>query len=543
MTAPGRRHRLVTALVSLLSAPFAAAQEGDASCTAPVVETTAGDVCGIRLEVDGAVVNAYLGIPYGEDTGGSNRFMPPLPRRPWQGVMAATAPGPACPQTLTSQTEAPADQSEDCLFLNVWAAAEAAGDAPVLVFVHGGGFLVGTATDTLASPEADWYNIDGRSLAAEQGLVVVSMDYRLGAFGFLSGVAGLEGNQGLKDQQLALEWVRDNAAAFGGDPGNVTLMGESAGGTSVSAHVYAVPSSEGLFHRAIIESNPLGVGVQTAAEGKAQAQRYLLRVGCFWSFDRLGCMQGAPLEVLQAEQTPVVNLWNLVDRNVFALLAWLPVVDGEFLVADPLVAAVAGEAQVPVVWGDNDHEAFSFLGDFVSQGMNPYLGDAMTTILFGKPAGEVMREHYLRGADDLAAAVLDASGDYVFMCPAELAAMNAPVGYHYRFSHPPQYVGGLTGGEACSDKTCHAVELPYVLGTGRFPGGFSAADGRVSSTLMELWAAFARGEGDDGSGFASWPPAVGDGGYLPTLVVSDPVAVAAFDVARCARWAEVYDLQ
>jgi carboxylesterase type B len=441
VTAPGRRHRLVTALVSLLSAPFAAAQEGDASCTAPVVETTAGDVCGIRLEVDGAVVNAYLGIPYGEDTSGSNRFMPPLPRRPWQGVMAATAPGPACPQTLTSQTEAPADQSEDCLFLNVWAAAEAAGDAPVLVFVHGGGFLVGTATDTLASPEADWYNIDGRFLAAELGLVVVSMDYRLGAFGFLSGVAGLEGNQGPKDQQLALEWVRDNAAAFGGDPGNVTLMCESAGGTSVSAHVYAVPSSEGLFHRAIIESNPLG------------------------------------------------------------------------------------------------------LGDFVSQGMNPYLGDAMTTILFGKPAGEVMREHYLRGADDLAAAVLDASGDYVFMCPAELAAMNAPVGYHYRFSHPPQYVGGLTGGEACSDKTCHAVELPYVFGTGRFPGGFSAADGRVSSTLMELWAAFARGEGDDGSGFASWPPAVGDGGYLPTLVVSDPVAVAAFDVARCACWAEVYDLQ
>jgi len=534
--------RLGAAVVSLAMASLASSRPAEPACEAPVVRTTAGDVCGLRLDVDGVVVNAYLGVPYGEDTGGENRFQPPLPREPWEGVHAAVAPGPACPQTLTSQTEPPDDQSEDCLYLNVWAPATASGDAPVLVFVHGGGFLVGTATDTPASPDVDWFNIDGRFLAAEHGTVVVSMDYRLGAFGFLAGIAGLTGNQGLQDQQLALAWVRDNVASFGGDPGNVTLMGESAGGTSVAVHVYAVPSSRGLFHRAIVESNPFGVGVQDWSQAKAQAERYLLRVGCFWSFDRLACLREAALETLQAAQTPDVNLWTLIDRNAFALLAWLPVVDGGFVARDPLAAAVAGDTDVPVVWGNNDHEAFSFLGNFVEGGVNPFVGDFMTTVLFGKVAGGVMHERYLQGAADLASAVLEGAGDHVFMCPAELAAMNAPVGYHYRFSHPPGYVGGLTGGETCADKTCHAVELPYVFGTGRFPDGFAATDERVSATFMEHWAAFARGEGDDGTGFGDWPPAVADADGLPTLVIADPARVQAFDVARCAPWAEVYGL-
>lgn len=217
-------------------------------------------------------------------------------------------------------------------------------------------------------------------------------------------------------------------------------------------------------------------------------------------------------------------------------------VDGALVVEDPLPAAVAGRTEVPVVWGNNDHEAFSFLGRLVPDDIGPSLGDAMTTVLFGKEAGEVMRQRYLRGAEDLSVAVLDAAGDYVFMCPALLAAMNAPVGYHYRFSHPPQYSGSLTGGENCRDKACHAAELPFVFGTGRFPNGFTASDERVSATSMGLWAAFARGDGDDGGGFTAWPAAeVADGG-LPTLVISDPPRQVHHDVARCAAWTATYSL-
>lgn len=543
----GTLNRLAAGVVAvvILGQVAASAQSTDATCDGPHVSTTAGTVCGALVSTDATgpgTVAAFLGIPYGESTAGPNRFLAPVARAPWDGVLAALEPGPACPQTLTSLTEAPEGQSEDCLSLNVWAPAEPGeAPAPVLVFVHGGGFLVGTATDALASEDVDWFNIDGRFLAAEQGLVVVTMNYRLAAFGFLAGVAGLEGNQGLLDQQLALRWVRDNIAAFGGDPDNVTLMGESAGGTSVATHVYGMPSSSGLFQRAIIESNPAGVGVQTWSEARAQGERYLLRVGCFFSLDRLGCLQEKPLTDLQAAQTPVVDLLTLLDRGTFALLAWLPAVDGSIVTEQPLIAAIEGRTEVPVIWGNNDDEAFSFLGQFVTPDINPYVGGAVLDVLFRKNVGDVIRREYVDGASDQPTALLDGAGDYVFMCPAELAAANAPVGYHFRFSHPPQYVGGLTGGDTCGDRTCHAVELPYVFGTGRFPGGFAEADARVSADAMALWSAFARGEGDGGRGLAAWPQADPSDGRLPTMVITDPPTVAPFDLTRCEHWVEVYE--
>ncbi|HET8986690.1 MAG TPA: carboxylesterase family protein [Trueperaceae bacterium] len=195
--------RTIAILVSMTICAGVLAQPADVGCGGPLVATTVGEVCGDHVVVGAASVDTFLGIPYGEDTTGGNRFLAPVPREPWSGVLEAHEPGPACPQTLTSLTEAPEGQSEDCLYLNVWAPTERGEPpAPVLVFIHGGGFLVGTATDSPASADGDWFNIDGRFLAADHGLVVVTMNYRLAAFGFLAGAAGLEGNQGLLDQQL-----------------------------------------------------------------------------------------------------------------------------------------------------------------------------------------------------------------------------------------------------------------------------------------------------------------------------------------------------
>src|SRR5690625_550331 len=276
MKAAGKTIHLLAAtlLLGLTAQAFAA----DTECTAPDRTTSAGTVCGTAVDVAGTPVDAYLGMPYGEDTGGENRFAAPVPKSPWDGVFSATEPGAACPQVPLSVADGPGSpESEDCLVLNVWtpAAENTGADLPVLVFIHGGGFLVGTATDAPAAPDAGWYNLDGRFLAAEQGLVVVSFNYRLGAFGFLGGLPDFAGNYGILDQQLALRWVQDNIASFGGDPANVTLMGESAGGTSVAVHAFAAPDSSDLFRRAIIESNPAGFGVYEPGEARGQAERFL----------------------------------------------------------------------------------------------------------------------------------------------------------------------------------------------------------------------------------------------------------------------------
>ncbi len=530
----------------LCSAAFVQAQSvGQLAeeCTSATVPTKSGDVCGVLVEAEGRLVAAYLGVPYGEDTGGTNRFAPPVPRAPWDGVLSAVRPGDACPQVRLQVAEGgPAQpQSEDCLFLNVWTPAEApAAPLPVLVFIHGGGFLVGTATDSLASEDVDWYNIDGRFLAAEQRLVVVSMNYRLGAFGFLGGLDGFSGNYGILDQQLALRWVKENVAQFGGNPDQVTIVGESAGATAVAVHLFAAPGSAELFDRAIMESNPAGVGIYDQDQARAQAERFLRSAGCLVTLTRLSCLQSKSIEQLIEAQAPDISLLSLADRGVNTLLAWLPTVDGEVVTRQPLLAALDGASDKAFLIGNNDDEAFSFLGRFVTEDVNPLIGAALYEILFGDKVADMVQRDYVDGAADTATALLSGVGDYMFMCPAELTALASERGYHYRFSHPPEYSGGLTGGITCGERTCHAVELPYVFGTGRFPGGFSEADRAVSDQMMSLWSAFARGEADIGAAFRGWPAAVTADGTANTLVISSASAVEPFPSQRCAPWGEHY---
>src|SRR5258708_8652015 len=215
-----------------------------------VVETTAGKVAGLA----NGPVRIFKGIHYGAPTGGANRFMPPQKPVPWSGVREATQIGPRCPQPPTPglMREEAIDldygpMSEDCLSLNVWTAADAAAKRPVMVWFHGGGYAVGSGGSV---------RYDGSNLARKHEVVVVTVNHRLNAFGFLdlSSLGGAKfadsGNVGMLDIVAALEWVRDNIANFGGDPGNVTVFGESGGGGKVST-LMAMPASKALFHRAL----------------------------------------------------------------------------------------------------------------------------------------------------------------------------------------------------------------------------------------------------------------------------------------------------
>src|SRR4051794_18965023 len=253
-----------------------------AALAAPVVETAAGKLRGIAS----GGISAFKGIPYGAPTGGANRFMPPQPPAPWSGIREAAschAQAPQMPGRPERRPElrtilGPADtspESEDCLTLNVWTpgigpAASNGAKLPVMVWLHGGAFAYGSGNRAVT---------DGANLARSGDVVVVSVNHRLNIFGFLH-LADLggeryahSGNAGVLDLVAALEWVRDNIAAFGGDPGNVTIFGESGGGGKVSV-LLAMPRARELFHRAVIQSGA-AIRVRTSVRAAALTEAVL----------------------------------------------------------------------------------------------------------------------------------------------------------------------------------------------------------------------------------------------------------------------------
>jgi para-nitrobenzyl esterase len=326
-----------------------------------VVEVRSGRVRGVRR----AGHWSFSGIPYAASPAGARRWRPPAPPVPWSGVRECDQFGPIAPQSQglieMSLGGEPDERSEDCLSLNVWTPELDNRRRPVMVWVHGGSFVSGSGAGSLYR---------GGLLAREGDVVVVTLNYRLGILGFLGhpvlddpGQSWLDGeewsgfaNWGLADQVAALRWVRDHIADFGGDPGNVTLFGESAGGMSVSV-LLGVPAATGLFHRAIVESGP--PYSYTAERGATRAEQVASHLG-------------VPLSRRALEQVPADSLVTAaaelgieVARNDDPALLMLPVVDGRFLPDPPEVAVAHGSvAGVPLLIGTNrDESAFFALGN------------------------------------------------------------------------------------------------------------------------------------------------------------------------------------
>lgn len=469
----------------------------------PVVETASGRIEG--LTVGG--VHVFKGIPYGAPTGGANRFLPPRKPEPWSGVRAAGTYAGRSPQAAAAPQRpelatvwGPVDTlpvGEDCLTLHVWTPGLDGARRPVMVWLHGGAFSYGSAN----SPRYDSTNLAGRN-----DVVVVAINHRLNIFGHLDlSAAGGErfassGNAGLLDLVLGLQWVRDHAARFGGDPGNVTIFGQSGGGGKVSA-LLAMPSARGLFHKGIVQS---GASIRFAEKERTTqlAAAVLKQLGLDGS--KLDALQSLPLEklsgvVASAQATLPKAKLPLLDRYNFG-----PVIDGTVLPVHPFdPAASALGDDVPVLVGDTTDEAAIFLAPDEAVWSRAVTEDDLKkriAAVAGDAADELLAFYKRRdpndGATDRLLTALTASNfgvRTVMLAEAKAARGKAPV-WHYDFAwRTPAYGGRL--------KSCHSVEVPFVFDTLHVIGEQHRKPGAqmLAAKVSKTWAEFAR------TGRCDWP--------------------------------------
>jgi para-nitrobenzyl esterase len=460
---------------------------------APTVTVQGGVLEGRR---SGGVC-AFLGVPYAAAPFGADRMRPPQPVVAWTGMREAGGFGPTAPkgdyppqyQKLFPEVVIAGDE---CLNLNVWTPDPQASGLPVLVWIHGGSFMNGSGSVGA---------YDGTAFARD-GVVCVTINYRLAAEGFLF-LGDAVANLGLLDQLAALRWVQDNIAAFGGDPGRVTVAGESAGAMSVTT-LLAMPLAEGLFAQAIVQS---GAAAHTLAPDLART------VGGYLA-DALGvaptrdAIKQVPLEALvRAAADLVVEVQTAPDpakwgQLALSLLPFAPVVDGTVLPAHPLEAFADGQAGgIPLMIGSNRDEARLFL---VAAGTIDFIDDTTLTVAAGAygltPDGlAVYRANRPgAGAGDLLAAVIS---DWFFRIPAlrvaEARAGAAASTWMYRFDHPEPDANGRLG-------ACHAVEIPFVFDTTAreevWPLIGEAPSPATAETAHHAWSSFIT-DGDPG-----WSP-------------------------------------
>ena len=477
----------------------------------------------------------FLGIPYAAPPVGPLRWRPPAPVSPWPGVLQANAFASSCPQTANFL--GPASDDEDCLYLNVWTPDPApAQPLPVMVWFHGGGNTTGSAGDLVPLGVGGRF-YDGRVLAEQHHVVVVTLNYRLGVLGFFShaALAGEDamypyaGNQGVLDQRAALQWVHDNILAFGGDPANVTIFGESAGSEDVCLHV-ASPGSRGLFQHAISESGGCTTRHPTAAEAATTAQALATAVGCTSTVpsDALACLRQVPVDTLLA-----------AAPSMGGNLSFGPAVDGGFLPDQPRALFDAGSfAKVPYILGSNaDEGTLFFIGVPPVTTEAEYL--AALQARWGDLADQIAALYPVANFASPQAALERAYGDDILVCDTYDSARRAAAGgasvHLYNFARPiplPQLAPLMLG-------ATHGAEIAYVFGSVE---PTDEADRTIGLAMQGYWTDFARTGDPNGEGELSWPSY--DDASDERINFDAPISIVAhFRRTECEFWWGVYDSQ
>ncbi|KAK1162112.1 carboxylesterase 5A-like [Acipenser oxyrinchus oxyrinchus] len=483
----------------------------------PVVSTGYGSLKGKLSSVKGTdrVVHEYLGIPFAKPPLGSLRFSAPQPSEPWDGIRDATNQPAMCLQDMQYTAQLMEDlmlefpvpaTSEDCLYLNIYTPGEAAtkeARLPVMVWIHGGGLMIGAASQ-----------YDGSALAAYENVVVVVIQYRLGILGFLStGDEHARGNWGFLDQVAALRWVQENIKSFGGDPNSVTIFGESAGGCSVSAHILS-PLSSSLFHKAISESGVATLPGLITSNPQPITKMIANATGCDYtdSATLVKCLREKNDEVL-------VNASKL---NIMPL----GTVDGVFFPST--LEEILKEKRfhkVPYLLGITNHEFGWLLPKTFSppgweEGMHKEKAIAVLNMivpvkLLGPGVNERIAAEYFKDTEDpvkLRDLFTEMLGDVFMVLPTIIAAnyhkeAGVPV-YLYEFQHRPSIYKDKRPSFVKAD---HADEIGFVFGSCFWNGHIKVAgtmtegEMKLCRVMMAYWANFARNGTPNGDGLVHWP--------------------------------------
>jgi para-nitrobenzyl esterase len=520
----------LASLGTLLAAVFLAgcssgsSHAGSASSPGPtLIQTDRGPVQGAATDT----ARQFTGIPFAAPPLGDLRWKPPADVTPWTSTFDATQSAAPCLGFSLNGLVA-TGTSEDCLTLNVWTPLAQTSGAPVLVWIYGGAFILGNAEDP---------GYDGSALAAGQNVVVVTMNYRLGPLGFLSSQAlateesvAVAPSFGLLDQRAALQWVQRNIAAFGGDPNNVTLFGESAGAWSTCTHL-TMPGSAGLFQKAIMESGNCGGPLYvTAADAQAQAQQLAQALSCTDPSTELACMRavdGGTVLTALAGRTAGIGATGAT---------WGPVVDGVELPVLPIHALEAGSfTKVPLLLGTNHDEGnlFTYLYDQTAP-LSASDVQAIVQTSFGAANAPAIVARYAGSSYPTPDASLSAVITYgVFACATRRAARavvaaGVPV-FLYQFTHA--FNPGLASGLGAA----HSFEIPFVWGNTWLGARPPDTDQPLIDAMQGYWGRFAAASDPNGGGSAAWPAYATSSDQ--NIVLDLTVATASgLDASECDFW-------
>lgn len=461
----------------------------------PVVRTSSGTLRG-RHE-DGLLV--FRGVPYAKPPVGPLRFAPPEPMPPWSGTRDALADGPIAPQGRSRLAHIMGDferpQGEDCLTLTLWTPAADSKKRPVVLWIHGGAYSSGAGS-------LPWYS--GESFAKNGDMVAVSINYRLGALGFLYLPGLSDGNLGLRDQVMALRWVRDHIAAFGGDPDNVTVVGQSAGAGSIAAHM-TTPAARGLFRRAILQSAPFGRIGRQADDAERIGRRLLEVLGL--KSDQADQLRSMPVDRLLAAQG---KIGPLEKKFADAAAPFGPALDGRYLPKDIAAALKAGDGKdIDTMIGTTREEmaAFYCIDPDVQNASTEQVMGVFERLFPGQARAYYDDIRRSRASGSGAAILGDLLSDHVFRLGSlRLAAWRADQdkpAHVFQFDWQSPTPGF---------ESCHCLEIPFMFDNfANWPdspmlrGARPAELDGLAKAMHDAWTAFARSGDPNHPGLPRWP--------------------------------------